>query len=100
METGDVHTGCFGTNWYKIGGPYSLMWYWTMIAFSFNGLIGFLWIPLIIGQLLAFLLFRKNKWLVPHGVDIVINVKRSLVEAGYADFEAEFITFLQRAGEN
>ncbi|PYT08175.1 MAG: ribonuclease P protein component [Acidobacteria bacterium] len=44
--------------------------------------------------------FRKNKWLVPHGVDIVINVKRSLVEAGYADFEAEFITFLQRAGEN
>ena len=44
--------------------------------------------------------FRKNKWLVPNGVDIVINVKRSLVEAGYADFEGEFITFLQRAGEN
>ena len=44
--------------------------------------------------------FRKNKWLVPHGVDIVINVKRPLVEAGYADFEGEFITFLQRAGEN
>lgn len=44
--------------------------------------------------------FRKNKWLVPNGVDIVINVKRPLVEAGYADFEGEFITFLQRAGEN
>jgi ribonuclease P protein component len=44
--------------------------------------------------------FRKNKWLVPNGVDIVINVRRSLVEAGYADFEGEFITFLQRAGEN
>ena len=44
--------------------------------------------------------FRKNKWLVPNGVDIVINVRRSLVEAGYADFESEFITFLQRAGEN
>jgi ribonuclease P protein component len=43
--------------------------------------------------------FRKNKWLVPHGVDIVINVKRSLVEAGYRDFEGEFITFLQRAGK-
>jgi ribonuclease P protein component len=43
--------------------------------------------------------FRKNKWLVPHGVDIVINVKHSLVEAGYRDFEGEFITFLQRASE-
>jgi ribonuclease P protein component len=43
--------------------------------------------------------FRKNKWLVPHGVDIVINVKRALVEAAYHDFEGEFITFLQRAGE-
>lgn len=43
--------------------------------------------------------FRKNKWLAPHGVDIVINVKHSLVEADYRDFEGEFITFLQRAGE-
>jgi ribonuclease P protein component len=43
--------------------------------------------------------FRRNKWLVPHGVDIVINVKHSLVEAGYRDFEGEFITFLQRASE-
>lgn len=43
--------------------------------------------------------FRKNKWLVPNGVDIVINVKRSLVEAGYGDLEAEFIAFLKRAGE-
>ena len=43
--------------------------------------------------------FRKNKWLVPHGVDIVINVKRSLVEAAYRDFEVEFITFLERAGQ-
>lgn len=43
--------------------------------------------------------FRKNKWLVPHGVDIVINVKRAMVEAAYRDFEGEFITFLQRAGQ-
>jgi len=43
--------------------------------------------------------FRKNKWLVPDRVDIVINVKRSLVEAGYRELEGEFITFLQRAGE-
>jgi ribonuclease P protein component len=43
--------------------------------------------------------FRKNKWLVPDGVDIVINVKRSLLEAAYRDFEGEFITFLQRAGQ-
>ncbi len=43
--------------------------------------------------------FRRNKWLVPHGVDIVINAKRSLVEAAYRDFEVEFIGFLQRAGQ-
>ena len=43
--------------------------------------------------------FRKNKWLVPDRVDIVINVKRSLVEAGYRELEKDFITFLQKAGE-
>ncbi len=43
--------------------------------------------------------FRKNKWLAPNGVDIVINVKRPLVEAHYRDLEGEFITFLQRAVE-
>jgi ribonuclease P protein component len=41
--------------------------------------------------------FRKNKWLVPQGVDIVINVKRSLAEASYRDLEGDFITFLERA---
>ena len=43
--------------------------------------------------------FRKNKWLVPQGVDIVINVKRSLAEASYGDLEGDFITFLERAGK-
>jgi ribonuclease P protein component len=43
--------------------------------------------------------FRKNKSLVPKGVDIVINVKRLLVEAHYRDLEPEFITFLQRTVE-
>ena len=43
--------------------------------------------------------FRRNKWLVPQGVDIVINAKRSLTDAAYSDFESEFITFLQRAGQ-
>lgn len=43
--------------------------------------------------------FRRNKWLVPNGVDIVVNAKRSLVDAAYRDFEGEFITFLQRAGQ-
>jgi len=42
--------------------------------------------------------FRRNKWLVPRGVDIVINVKRPLVGAAYRDLEADFITFLQKAG--
>ena len=43
--------------------------------------------------------FRKNKWLAPGGVDIVINVKRPLVEAHYRDLESEFIAFLKRAVE-
>jgi ribonuclease P protein component len=43
--------------------------------------------------------FRKNKWLVPNRVDIVINVKRSLMGAAYRELEGEFIRFLQRAGE-
>jgi len=43
--------------------------------------------------------FRRNKWIVPAGVDIVINAKRSLVEAAYSDFEVEFVSFLQRAGQ-
>ena len=42
--------------------------------------------------------FRKNKWLVTHGVDIVINVKRSLAKASYRDLEGDFVTFLERAG--
>ena len=43
--------------------------------------------------------FRKNKWLVPPGLDIVINVKRPLVEAAYRDLEGDFIAFLERAGK-
>jgi ribonuclease P protein component len=42
--------------------------------------------------------FRRNKWLAPVGVDIVINVRRSLVAACYRDFENEFISFLEKAG--
>lgn len=41
--------------------------------------------------------FRRNKWLVPAEVDIVINVKRAMVEAAYRDLESDFIAFLERA---
>jgi ribonuclease P protein component len=41
--------------------------------------------------------FRKNKWLVTNGVDIVINVKRGLVEASYGELEGDFVTFLKKA---
>ena len=42
--------------------------------------------------------FRKNRWLVPKGVDIVINVKNSLVEARLSDIETDFIAFLEKVG--
>jgi len=41
--------------------------------------------------------FRKNKWRVPPGVDIVINVKSSMAEACYAEIEKDFIQFLERS---
>jgi ribonuclease P protein component len=44
--------------------------------------------------------FRKNKQLVPSGIDIVLNVKRSLLEATYQDLEGDFIAFLERAGRS
>lgn len=42
--------------------------------------------------------FRKNKLLVPPGVDMVINVKQLLVDARYSDLEEDFSTFLKRIG--
>jgi ribonuclease P protein component len=43
--------------------------------------------------------FRKNKRLVPAGIDIIINVKRSLAGSGYQDLESDFMSFLERAGK-
>jgi ribonuclease P protein component len=43
--------------------------------------------------------FRKNKRLVPSGIDIIINVKRSLAEAVFQDLETDFISFLERASK-
>ena len=40
--------------------------------------------------------FRKNKWRVPPGIDIVINVKRELSEAGLQLLERDFLAFLER----
>jgi ribonuclease P protein component len=40
--------------------------------------------------------FRKNKWRVPPGVDIVINVKDALNRAGYEELESDFVEFLER----
>jgi len=42
--------------------------------------------------------FRKNKLLVPQGVDMVINVKHPLIDASYSDLEEDFTTFLKRIG--
>ncbi len=42
--------------------------------------------------------FRKNQALVPAAVDIVLNVKKSLLEAGYREVEEDFVNFLKRIG--
>lgn len=40
--------------------------------------------------------FRRNKWRVPEGIDIVVNAKSNLTEAGYQEVEEDFIRFLER----
>ena len=41
--------------------------------------------------------FRKNKWRVPPGVDIVINVKGGLADAGFDELEKDFVEFLEKS---
>jgi ribonuclease P protein component len=43
--------------------------------------------------------FRKNKQLVPSGIDIIINVNSALSEALYQDLEGDIILFLERASK-
>lgn len=40
--------------------------------------------------------FRRNKWRVTRGVDIVVNVKGSLGEASYQELESDFVVFLEK----
>lgn len=40
--------------------------------------------------------FRRNKWRIDRGIDIVINVKGELLEASYQDLEGDFLNFLER----
>ena len=41
-------------------------------------------------------LYRRNKWRVPPGVDIVINVKDGLARAGYDEIEKDFAQLWER----
>jgi hypothetical protein len=40
-ESNEIITGCYGTSWNHIGGPYSLMWYWFMIIVGIGGYVSF-----------------------------------------------------------
>ncbi len=42
-------------------------------------------------------LYRRNKWRVPPGIDIVINVKDGLARAGYDEIEKDFAKMLERS---
>jgi len=42
--------------------------------------------------------FRRNKWQLPGGLDLVVNVKQPMVDAGYADVESDFLKFIQKLG--
>lgn len=41
--------------------------------------------------------FRKNKWRVPSGIDIVINVKSSLLNQSSDELEGDFFKFLEKS---
>lgn len=43
--------------------------------------------------------FRKNRQHIPSGIDIVLNVKSSLLTATYQQLEGDFLAFLERAGK-
>ena len=42
-------------------------------------------------------LYRRNKWRVPPGIDIVINVKDGLARAGYDEIEKDFAKLWERS---
>jgi ribonuclease P protein component len=44
--------------------------------------------------------FRRNKWRLPGGLDLVVNVKQSMVDSRYADVESDFLKFIQKLNAN
>ena len=44
--------------------------------------------------------FRKNKCRISSSLDIVVNVKSLLTDADYLEFEADFLAFLDKAGNS
>ena len=62
-----VVNGCFGTSWNHIGGPYSIFWYWFMIAVGLGGNISFTLGLFVLNLLFILFLFRRKRWvLIPY----------------------------------
>jgi ribonuclease P protein component len=41
--------------------------------------------------------FRKNKWRIDQGIDIVINARGIMVDTSYDEIEKDFIGFLEKS---
>lgn len=64
---GDVVTGCYGTSYAHIGGPYSILWYWIMIGISGWGHFTFTF-PLWILNLAVTGIVWNRRILVPYTI--------------------------------
>jgi hypothetical protein len=59
-----VVTGCFGTSWNHIGGPYSILWYWFMIAAGLGGEVSFTLSLFVLNLAIIGFLYRYRPWLL------------------------------------
>src|SRR3989454_11752177 len=63
------HDYCYGSNIAHFGGPYSLMWYWTMYAVALGGRFYPIWKNLT-GMIKNNLLFKRGFGRKDHGVGV------------------------------
>src|SRR5437879_3346510 len=63
-QTHGFVAGCYGTSWNHIGGPYSIVWYWFMIAIGLGGLVSFTQALFALHVVFVGFLYRTRQWLL------------------------------------
>lgn len=63
-QSNGVVTGCYGTSWNHIGGPYSIMWYWFLIIIGLGGYVSFTQALFVLNLVFVWFLYRTKSWLL------------------------------------